>query len=331
MNATDSSPIIFYYYKNLSDPAFFWRLLEKRFRESGHDRPIEFRCWDCYHELPGKDGDIYCYDGMVMSALAYNGYIRRLPAIIDVSGVFQWILDGSMYRRTICGIPFLICGNVLISRKGDGGPVRSVYDIKGGLAAPMKSMVFEYFLFAYFNMQSGSEEAVDAMKALGTILGGREKYDNTEFAVYDGIDRFLRGECRYILGFTEDLRRLPAGDYLVQYANFSHGPHCEIPFFYTDYISIGRSPSGEKLLDCLDIAEIVSDSRFAYELCTGGGKLQYMLPADRTLYPLLSAADPVYDQLFALARSENNCVLRYGRDFYTEFQRKADELLAALE
>ena len=72
----DDSPIIFYTFEYLSDSARFHTLLEERFRNTGHTRRIEFRPWDCYHEIPDTDGDIYVYDACTMSALVDKGIIR---------------------------------------------------------------------------------------------------------------------------------------------------------------------------------------------------------------------------------------------------------------
>ncbi len=42
-NGSEESPIIVYYYFDLSDTEAFCSRLEKRFRDSGHTRPLEFR------------------------------------------------------------------------------------------------------------------------------------------------------------------------------------------------------------------------------------------------------------------------------------------------
>ncbi len=99
----------------------------------------------------------------------------------------------------------------------------------------------------------------------------------------------------------------------------------------TDFISMGYSGSGEKLLDCLDIMEIVTDSSFVRELCTGENGLEYMLPADKTLYPVLAELDPVYDQLYDLVSDENNGILRYGSNFYEEFDLLKAYLLSVVQ
>ena len=54
----DDGPLVIYYYYDLTDTDAFCRLLEERFRASGHDRPIEFVNWNCYLEQPGRDADL---------------------------------------------------------------------------------------------------------------------------------------------------------------------------------------------------------------------------------------------------------------------------------
>lgn len=75
-SSKDDSPIIFYTFEYLSNSARFRTLLEERFMSTGHTRKIEFRHWDCYHEIPDTDGDIYAYDACAMSALVDKGILR---------------------------------------------------------------------------------------------------------------------------------------------------------------------------------------------------------------------------------------------------------------
>ncbi len=63
------TPIIIYN-DHLGGLEYIWSLLEKRFRQAGHRRPLIFKEYDCYKELPGTDGDLYTYDAIVLSALA---------------------------------------------------------------------------------------------------------------------------------------------------------------------------------------------------------------------------------------------------------------------
>ena len=324
----EDSPLTVYCYRQISDAEVFCELLKTRFRNSGHTRGIEFRFWDCYKEPPGRDGDIYIYDGMALSWLAANGYIRRLPDIIDTSGVFEWVLNGSKVKKQIYGIPFTLCANVLISRKNEAAPLNGIPE--GRIAAPMRSMLGEYYVFAYFNSPERGTGGLAYLKRLKALIGGNDAFQRSRFAEYDGIERFISGECRYLLGFSEDLRFLPPDEYAVTAANLSDGANIELPLYFVNYISVGARPSGERLLDCLDLAEIVSDGAFFTDYCTAGGQLRYLLPANKTLYAGLCARDEVYRQLLGIVSDENNCVLRYGKSFYEEFPKRSAELLAAL-
>ena len=312
--------LIVYCYRQISDPPVFCDLLAARFRQTGHERKIEFRFWDCYKQLPGRDGDLYIYDSMVLSALADKGYIRRLPDIIDTSGVFEWILNGSKFQKQIFGIPFMACSNVLMCRKGESVPLDSL--CKGQIAAPMKSMIGEYYVFSYFNSSRSDREKLGSLKRLLELIGGSEAYERSRFSEYDGIERFIRGDCKYLLGFSEELRYLPPDEYMVRSANFSDSDRIELPFQYVNYISVGSRTDVERLLDCLDLIEIITERSFFIDYCTSKGQIRYLLSANKDLYAELIERDSLYAQLYDIISSENNCVLRYGKHFMRSSQRK---------
>ena len=78
-NAETLSPIIFYYFDINGTDAFI-RMLEERFRQTGSRRPIVFREWDCYETLPGEDGDLFAYDGVVLYQRLHAGEIVQAGA-----------------------------------------------------------------------------------------------------------------------------------------------------------------------------------------------------------------------------------------------------------
>ena len=324
----DDSPIIFYTFEYLSNSARFRTLLEERFRNTGHTRRIEFRHWDCYHEIPDTDGDLYCYDACVMSALVDKGIIRVLPEIIDTDKVFDWILDRSKIMGKTFGFPFMTCANVLICRKKDYTPANNIFEIEGGLSAPLKSMLGYYSVLAFCNYQDSGEGIINTIERIFRAMGGHEAFEDSKLDAEKVIDKFRSGKSRYLLGFTENLRFLDRDEYVVQLANLSENAVNEMPLFMTDFISMGYNTSGEKLLDCLDIMEIVTDSSFVRELCTGEDGLEYMMPADKTLYPVFAELDPVYEQLYDLVSDENNGILRYGSNFYEVFDLRKAYLLS---
>lgn len=326
----DNSPIIFYYYFDLTDTNVFCDLIKERFLKSGHNREIEFREWDCYNVPPKRDGDIYCYDALALTTLVDEGYIRPLPDIIDTSNIFEWVLERSTIKRKIYGVPLMSCASVLISRSDEPTKIKNIYDLPPGLAAPMKSMILNFYLYAFCSFQNRKDEIMKAMKQLKKVIG-EEGYKKSRFAVYDGIERFKKGECRYILGFTEDLRNLEPGSYNVELLNCSDSDVNEMPFFMMDYASVGKNVSVDKLLDCIDILEIMADSDFVYDVCTANGKLQYMLPANKTIYPRLAELDSIYNKFYEMINNEDNCLLRFGKHYYGEHEKMEEEILRMLE
>lgn len=312
----DESSIIIYYYFDLTDTDYFCRSLERHFRESGHQRRIEFRNWNCYKSLPGEDGDIFIYDGATMTALVEKGYLHQLPEIIDTSDIFSWIIERSKVRTKTYGIPLIVCANTLICRKEDDRNVRNVMELHENVAIPMRTLIMYYYIQAFCNYQADDQKIREVFEHLVGLMGGREFLDKSSLGDYDGINRFKRGECRYVLGFTETLRLLMPGEYAVRFANFSDNKEDQMPLFMVDYASLGNHVREEKLLDCLDLLEIMADRSFIFNLCAQEGKLQYMLPARKSVYPDLARLDPLYDQLYRMLLPEENGVLRYGKRFY---------------
>ena len=325
------SPIVLYYYYDLTDTDWFCRLLQQRFRASGHTRGIIFVNWNCYSELPGRDGDLFIYDAVAMSALVDKGFLRQLPDIIDVSDVFSWIIDKGKVRKKTYGVPLMVCSNALICRREDDRGIRSVMDLHEPVAIPLRSMMMYYYLQAFCNYQDDPGECARIMKHLAALAGGPGSVDRSTLEDYDGVRRFDQGECRYFLGFTESIRLFRPDEYVVRFANFSGHEEDQMPLFMVDYASLGRDVREEKLLDCLDLLEIMADPQFIYDLCVQEGQLQYMLPACKSVYARLSGLDPLYDALFRMLSSEENGVFRYGIRFYEDFYSRRDALLDSLK
>ena len=119
-------------------------------------------------------------------------------------------------------------------------------------------------------------------------------------------------------------------EYVVRFANFSEHAEDQMPLFMVDYASLGNHVREEKLLDCLDLLEIMTDEEFIFDLCVQEGRLQYMLPPCRSVYPRLAEIDPIYDQLYRQLLPEENGVFRYGKSFYEDFYQKSDKILESL-
>lgn len=325
------SPITIYYYFDLTDTGFFCRLLEKRFRDTGHTREIIFKNWNCYDGEPGRDGDLFIYDAITMTALVEKGYLHQLPDVINIDDMFSWVIDKSKVKKKTYGIPLMLCSNSLICRREDDRDIRNVMQLDEPVAIPMRTMLLYYYLQAFCNYQDKSDRYFEVLKHLTRLMGGSSKLDTSSLTEYDGVRLFNEGKCRYFMGFTESIRCLKPDDYVVHFANFSDNDDDQMPLFMVDYVSLGNNVREEKLLDCLDLLEIMADPQFIYDICTSDGKLQYMLPACKSVYPRLAEIDPLYYDLYKMLQSEENCVFRYGADFYEVFYEKRDDLLNRLK
>ena len=330
-SGTAESPIVLYYYYDLTDTDRFCRLLKQQFRASGHTRGIRFVNWNCYKELPGRDGDLFIYDGVAMSALVDKGFLHQLPDVIDVHDMFSWTIDKGKVRQKTYGVPLMVCANALICRREDDRNIRSIMDLHEPVAIPLRSMVMYYYLQAFCNYQNEPDKCARIIRHLIELIGGGDSVDRSSLSDYDGIRRFNQGECRYFLGFTESMRLFKPDDYVVRFANFSGYEEDQMPLFMVDYASLGKHVQEEKLLDCLDLLEMMADPQFIRKLCVQEGKLQYMLPACRSVYAELSELDPLYNTLFRMLLPEENGVFRYGARFYEDFYKRGNALLDRLK
>ncbi len=153
-NRTADSPIILYCF-DLTDMDWFCRILKQRFRETGHTHEIRFVYWNCYKELPGRDGDLFIYDAVTLSALVDKGFLHQLPDVIDVDDMFSWTIDRSKVRQKTYGVPIMLCANALICRREDDRGIRSVMDLHEPVAMPLRSMMMYYLLPAGLLQLSG--------------------------------------------------------------------------------------------------------------------------------------------------------------------------------
>ena len=307
----------------------FPAMLEERFRQSGHDRPIEFRSWNCYKDIPGEDGDLYAYDGVVMPALVGKGLLRPISDLSLTDGVFDWVIDKSRIRGKLYGIPVMLCANSLICRKKDDSHIRNIMELNEEVAIPLRSMLLYYCIQTVLN-NSTTKKSLKVMEHLLDLIGGRDRLAESDFEEYDGIGRFVRGECRYLLSFTESLHYLPKDEYAFSFADFSEDGKVKRQLFMSDFASVGKNASEDKLQDCLDFIRIMADEQFLYEICTLNGELQYFLPANKNTFLRLAEQDPLYNKLLRDVGSGENGLLLYGRHFYENFNLQKDVLLQFL-
>ena len=322
------SPIVFYYF-NMTGTESFRKLLEEAFRQNGHMRPIEFREWNCCRDLPGTDGDLYAYDCVVMSALAHKKYIRPVPDAVSAGDVFPWLIDKGRVRNKLFGVPIMLCCNALFCRKKDDLHIQSIMELNERTAIPLRSMLMYYCLQAICTSRSG-KTGIKVMDHLLDLIGGRDYLEDSRSSDYDGIRRFNNEECRYFLGFTESMKYFKKDDYAVSFPRFSYSETNENKYFMADFVSLGKSIADDKLQDCTDLIRIMTDEQFIYDVCTLDGQLQYLLPANRSVFPRLAETDPIYDQFYSLIGSGENSILRYGKYFYETFYQKGDILLQFL-
>ena len=322
------SPIIFYY-SNFTGTESYCRLLENYFRQSGHERPIIFKEWNCSKEPPCSDADLISYDGVVLSALAHKGFFRPVPESVVADDAFPWVIEKSKYRLKTYGLPIMMCSNALICRKKDDQKIVNIMELQENVAIPLRSRLLYYYIQALCT-NLNVHKSLKVLDHLVDLIGGRDNMAKSSRADYDGINRFNREECRYFLGFTENIRDFKKDDYVITFANFSEKKTHRRPLFYVDFVSLGQNVPDEKLQDCIDLMKIMISGQYVYDVCTLDGKLQYLLPANRSVFPRLAELDPVFLYLFGILESGENGVLRYGIRYYEDFDDHKDLLFRFL-
>ena len=65
----------------------------------------------------------------------------------------------------------MTCTNVLICRKKDYTPVNNIFEIEGGLSAPLKSMLGYYSVLAFCNYQDRGEGSIKAITKIFNAMG----------------------------------------------------------------------------------------------------------------------------------------------------------------
>ncbi len=335
---TDKEPIIFYQYFATTDLEDFKKKILKKFKETGHDRDIEFRVWVCDDDIPYRDGDIYTYDAFAIKFLVDNDYIRELPEIIDTSDVFPWVLDTTKVNGKTYGFPWMLCFDAVISRKKDYKPVYTDADLQDNIVIPVGTYAPIYFYTTSAlslepmptpkDVDVYDTKAFQYLKKIAKITGNVEKAVSMHYKDPETLEEFTSGRKKYIAQFPEIINVFPKDDYAVNHMGFINTEGDDTNLYYVDFISIGKNVKEEKLLDCLDLAEILCSEEFIYDLCAPEGKPNYMCPSHKALYPRLAKLDEIYNNFLDIVSDPNNSAIRFKTNFY-EFQPDITERVFA--
>jgi len=337
----DNSPIIFYQYFATTDLDYFKQLLVKRFRETGHTRDIEFRTWVCDDDKPETDGDIYCYDAFCLKHLVDNDVIQQLPEIIDTSDVFPWVIDTTKVNQKTYGFPWLLCFDALITRRKDSENWDSEENLQDKIIFPLGTYAPLYFyIMSALNMEKTpvpddeditERQAYKTIKHFGELTGNLKQALVYHYHDDEVIEAFSSGKKKYIAHFPEIVSSFPDDDYVVKHLNMNYPREDDTKIYYVDFVSVGKNVKEEKLLDCLDIMEIICSPDFIYDICTPNGKPSYMCPALKSLYPKLAKLGAFYNELYNVVKDENNCTVRFKGDYYSTLAIFTKQILDALE
>ena len=330
----DAIRIYIFYELNTSQ---FRETLINEFRSAGHQRTIEFIDWNCFGAPPEADGDLYIYDASIISYLADNGYIRELADIVDASELFPWLRNTIKHKKKNYAFPYIVCCDTIICRQEDDLGIENIFSLPEPISAPLASTIAHYYYNIRCNRQNDDGPMEDQkwlqmktdLELLVKKIGGKDKLKTAKLSNGFGIEEFNNKEVKYYVGFAETLQFLVPDHYIIRKAHFTDSSADNIRLMYVNVISLGSNVNADRLLDCMDIIEMMTTSDFEYMLCCPDGKPNYLLPANMKSYDKLIKADALYSQLYDIAADERNFTFR-TKNYYETVANIKNELLRML-
>ena len=337
-------------YPYLPDVELFERVLIQEWGKLEPSVALTVERWDCYGGF--SNCDVLMYDALLLTYMAEHNMIQPIdPQEIDKpEGLIPFALEGSIHNDTYYGVPYLLCGDVLIYFKDDAeaAKIDNVPELyaevqrrqnAGETAGVVVGTLIEnpyHYLDALIDTNGQytayeqlpdctnlNQEAVQRLRELNAIALAPPFDPAAELPSADEISRmivqmFCEGKGFAFFGVTENMSYMT--DLLDEIAikPISYSDAGNVPMYYVDVTSIATHVTEpEKLELCKKLMNMVGSEAFMEALFLESDQAQYLLPARENVYLTLAKKYPVYERLHEIAMDEENKAFRVGEDFAT--------------
>lgn len=333
------------------DSERFKTAIQDEWTKSHQGVSLNFMEWDCYESKEVPDHlDVVTFDGIYLTEYAKNGELLALGAdqLDEWTDVLPFVRDGIKVDDKIYGVPQMICANLFFYRPEDlevasANNIGELYGVlrdnvstaeipenNKGLLVDMSSgtgnicfyldaildvKAFYSDFSAMPDLNNMDEAAIDSLNRLVLMAGRKQAYFETQGA-YDRAGWFGVGKGRSYIGYSESMAEM--GEYVskVRVKTMSLADREDIPLFYADLVAANSSlvDNPQKRELALELINIMTDSEVMSRIIGGTGeeKCQYILPAKKNCYTVLSERYPVYSQLKEVTGKSGNHIFRMG-------------------
>lgn len=308
------------------------KILTKIWEEKNTDWTLKFDNWDCYHDSPSTDVDVFCIDGLFEQYYKTEGMISPiLRTSISNPDDFYDCFDLS---DECGGIPFLLCQDFLIYPKSDSAladaiNARELLDCAGPgsvwtlTAGNMNGIYLRTYadIYGYDGLFHSTDISKDVLTGLKPYLElGGEKAAGKHSA--KTAQAFIDGEGRAYICFSEALSMLEDYPEELSLINFSiASPDCS-NYYYADKICINKSVTDkEKREAAILLANLICSREFLVRYISSGENSLFYIPARPSATCLLEKVHPLYHTLDSLAKAPG-AVIMYGDSNFREYNKR---------
>ena len=259
------------------------------------------------------------YDAVTQDSLVSAGWIRQigLNDIKDPEDIFPFALDGSAVEGRLYGIPVFLCGNFLIydQQYQALAAAEHLTDLAGlsgilVISSEKASSRHQYTIEVIADKQGAGNPDIDdgsgdEMLLIDSLAVEGHKTDKSiqvAMAYDSGIG------WGYI-GYSESMRLLKNRGETTRIKSVSFSDRPDIHRLYMDAVAVTGGVEGQKYEKCLELMNLMASADVLTALSVQNGDPQYLLPARKAPYRVLSADFPRYAQLEELAGFENSHVI----------------------
>ena len=328
-------------YPYLPDVELFEKVMHQQWEKLEPNVTLNIERWDSY--TGASECDVLLYDALVLTYLAENGYIQpiSMEEIDNLEGIIPFAIEGSTYNGACYGIPYLLCGDILIYYKEDVvtseiDSIPQLYaevlerrkiDEKTGVVVYTEIDNPYHYLDAFVDVTGEyttyehqpdctnlNQQALQHVRELEAMA---VEFPDVDLQDLRTGEMFCEGAGFAFYGVSENMRYMEDILEDVEIKTISFSEEENIPMLYVDVASVASHVTDqEKLALCKKVINMVAGEEFLKELLYESEVQQYMLPARYNTYFLMEEKYPMYRWLYEIATDERNKALLFGEGFY---------------